>query len=43
MEISPEHNERIAKMTFATVYLLYIKKVEKVMCHFINNINHIKL
>ena len=23
------HNERIAKMTFATVYLLYLKKIEK--------------
>lgn len=25
---TPEHNERIAKMTFATVYPHYIKKVE---------------
>lgn len=29
MQITPEHNERIAKMTFATVYPLYINKVEK--------------
>ncbi len=29
MEITPEHNERMAKMTFATVYPLYVKKVEK--------------
>jgi hypothetical protein len=29
MEITPEHNERIAKMTFATVYPLYVAKVEK--------------
>ena len=29
MKVTPEHNERIAKMTFATVYPLYIEKVEK--------------
>lgn len=29
MEITPEHNERIAKMTFATVYPHYVAKVEK--------------
>ena len=29
MKITPEHNERMAKMTFATVYPLYITKVEK--------------
>ena len=29
MKTTPEHNERIAKMTFATVYPLYIKKVER--------------
>lgn len=29
MEITPEHNERIAKMTFASVYPHYITKVEK--------------
>jgi hypothetical protein len=29
MKITPEHNERIAKMTFASVYPLYIAKVEK--------------
>jgi hypothetical protein len=29
MEITPEHNERMAKMTFASVYPLYIAKVEK--------------
>ena len=28
MKAAPEHNERIAKMTFASVYPLYIKKVE---------------
>ncbi len=28
MTTTPEHNERIAKMVFATVYPLYIKKVE---------------
>ena len=26
---TPEHNERIAKMTFATVYPLYLTKVER--------------
>ncbi len=29
MKTSPEHNERIAKMTFASVYPHYINKVEK--------------
>lgn len=29
MKITPEHNERMAKMTFASVYPLYIKKVER--------------
>lgn len=29
MEITPEHNERMAKMTFATVYPLYLTKVER--------------
>lgn len=29
MEVTPEHNERIAKMTFATVYPHYVTKVEK--------------
>lgn len=29
MKITTEHNERIAKMTFATVYPLYISKVVK--------------
>lgn len=29
MEITPEHNERIAKMTFASVYPHYVTKVEK--------------
>jgi hypothetical protein len=29
MTPSAEHNERMAKMTFATVYPLYITKVEK--------------
>ena len=28
MKATPEHNERIAKMTFASVYPHYIKKVE---------------
>jgi len=28
MKITPEHNERMAKMTFASVYPHYIKKVE---------------
>jgi hypothetical protein len=28
MKTTPEHDERIAKMTFASVYPLYIKKVE---------------
>ena len=28
MKTTPEHNERIAKMTFASVYPHYIKKVE---------------
>ncbi len=29
MKTTPEHNERIAKMTFASVYPHYIKKVER--------------
>ena len=29
MQITPEHNERMAKMIFANVYPLYITKVEK--------------
>jgi hypothetical protein len=29
MEITPEHNERMAKLTFASVYPHYITKVEK--------------
>ena len=29
MKITPEHNERMAKMTFATVYPHYVTKVEK--------------
>ncbi|MFA8436328.1 MAG: DUF2200 domain-containing protein [Marinifilaceae bacterium] len=29
MKVTPEHNERIAKMTFASVYPLYVTKVEK--------------
>lgn len=29
MQISPEHNERMAKMTFASVYPHYITKVER--------------
>ena len=29
MKITPEHNERIAKMTFASVYPHYITKVER--------------
>ena len=29
MEITLEHNRRMAKMTFATVYPLYLTKVEK--------------
>ena len=29
MNITPEHNERIAKMTFASVYPHYVTKVEK--------------
>jgi len=28
MKTTPEHNERIAKMTFASVFPHYIKKVE---------------
>jgi hypothetical protein len=28
MEITPEHNERIAKMTFSSVYPHYVAKVE---------------
>ena len=28
MKETPEHNERIAKMTFASVYPYYITKVE---------------
>lgn len=29
MEVTPEHIERIAKMTFASVYPHYVSKVEK--------------
>ena len=29
MKVTPEHNQRIAKMTFASVYPHYITKVEK--------------
>ena len=29
METTPEHNERMAKMTFASVYPHYLTKVEK--------------
>ena len=29
MKVTPEHNERIANMTFASVYPHYITKVEK--------------
>ena len=29
MKITPEHNARMAKMTFASVYPLYIAKAEK--------------
>ena len=29
MKITPEHNRRIAKMTFASVYPHYLSKVEK--------------
>jgi hypothetical protein len=29
MLITPEHNERIAKMTFASVYPHYVAKVER--------------
>ena len=29
MKITPEHNEKIAKMTFASVYPHYVTKVEK--------------
>jgi hypothetical protein len=30
---TPEHNERIAKMTFASVYPHYVTKVEKKKPH----------
>lgn len=29
MKVTPEHNERMAKMTFASVYPHYVAKVEK--------------
>ena len=29
MNVTPEHNQRMAKMSFATVYPLYVTKVEK--------------
>lgn len=29
MHTTPEHNERMAKMTFSAVYPLYVKKVER--------------
>ena len=29
MKVTPEHNERIAKMIFASVYPCYVTKIEK--------------
>jgi hypothetical protein len=29
MKTTPEHNERMAKMSFATVFPLYVAKVER--------------
>lgn len=29
MKVTPEHKERVAKMTFTSVYQHYISKVEK--------------
>jgi len=29
MKVTPEHNERVAKLTFASVYPHYISKIEK--------------
>jgi hypothetical protein len=29
MQVTPEHNEKIAKITFASVYPYYIAKIEK--------------
>ena len=29
MNVTPEHNQRMVKMSFATVYPLYVTKVEK--------------
>lgn len=29
MEVSDKHNQRIAKMTFSSVYPMYVEKVEK--------------
>lgn len=29
MKVTPEHNERIAKMTFSSVYPHYVAKIEK--------------
>jgi hypothetical protein len=29
MKVTDKHNEKIAKMTFASVYPLYVTKVEK--------------
>ena len=29
MKITDEHNERIARMTFADIYPMYVEKVEK--------------
>lgn len=29
MKVTPEHNERVAKLTFASVYPHYITKIEK--------------
>ncbi len=30
MKVTPEHNERIAKMTFASVYPHYVTKIEEI-------------
>lgn len=29
MKVAPEHNQRIAKMTFSSVYPLYVNKIER--------------
>jgi len=41
MKVTADKNEQVAKMTFASVYPLYMTKVEKQCCQ-LKTINHFK-